>query len=62
MQRLAGSLDDEVADAADDYIDAEMAVIGAMRNGSPTPKLLREAQAECSARIARLNARVSRKK
>ncbi len=50
----------EVADAGDEFMAAEQIILDAMRAGSPSPGLLREAQAESSARIQALRQRLSR--
>lgn len=51
---------DEVGPVCDEYVAAEEVVFGYLRSGSPTPKGLAEAQAECRRLIAALAERVSR--
>lgn len=52
----------DLADIAEDFIAAEAVVIGAMRESNPTPKRLREAQAEMRRMVDVLRARVARSK
>jgi 4-hydroxy-4-methyl-2-oxoglutarate aldolase len=52
----------ELADIADDFIAAEAVVIGAMREANPTPKRLRDAQAEMRNMVDVIRARVARRK
>jgi regulator of RNase E activity RraA len=50
----------ELLDIADPFVAAELVVLEAMRGGDATPAKLREARAESKARMAALQAQVSR--
>ncbi|HWQ11994.1 MAG TPA: RraA family protein [Roseiflexaceae bacterium] len=52
----------ELLDIADAFVAAEQVVLDAMRASAPTPARLREARAESKARIAQLQAQVSRRR
>ncbi|MCC7353996.1 MAG: RraA family protein [Anaerolineae bacterium] len=52
----------ELAEIADDFVGAEGVILDTLRSGTPSVARLREARAESHALIARLRARVSRRK
>lgn len=52
----------EVADIGDAFVAAEMVILNALREGSPSPDRLKAARAESKAQMATLRNQVSRKK